>query len=414
MINDYPIKQTRYDSKGVEVVQLNTAFGEQIVAQVHPQFQQSFEYTVSNTELNTIITSGTATVTQASAMAVIGTGTTAGSEGLFKSTHHAKYKAGLGGLLRFTALFSSGVANTWQLAGLADEHGSTAEFKNGFMIGFNGANPTICRFQNDALFEVARTSWDDKLDGTGKSGVALDFTKLNVFYIQFQYLGGGNIYFWIEHPDTGIPFKFHTLKYANLFTSPSVHNPNFHITFYVDNLATTSNIVLKTSSYGYFIEGITELIEIHQPQFTSGTKSKTTVTSEVAIFTVKAKSTYPTASPKTNYIDALVEYFGSSIEASAANNLGTVRLVKNATLGGAPSYSDIHATDSIMEIDTSGTTVTGGVELLSVELAGKNDKAANNLIPYKHIIHPGETVTVAGSSANSATIKSSLLWKELF
>lgn len=87
--------------------------------------------------------------------------------------------------------------------------------------------------------------------------------------------------------------------------------------------------------------------------------------------------------------------------------------MKNATLGGVPSYTDISATDSVVSIDTAGTTVTGGTELLSFELAGKNDKANEELLNLRFVIHPGETITVAGSSANSATIKASLLWKEL-
>ena len=57
---------------------------------------------------------------------------------------------------------------------------------------------------------------------------------------------------------------------------------------------------------------------------------------------------------------------------------------------------------------------TGGKELFSVPLAGKNDGGILNLLPYEFILAPGETITVAGSSAGSATINANLLWKELF
>ncbi len=67
-----------------------------------------------------------------------------------------------------------------------------------------------------------------------------------------------------------------------------------------------------------------------------------------------------------------------------------------------------------MEIDTAGTTVTGGKEIFPFPLAGKNDKLKEILTPHKIIIGPGETVTIAGKSANSATIEAALLWKELF
>lgn len=398
------------DYIGLNIPQLHTAFGEKLVAELHPQWQQSFEYTVSNVQLNTNTVSGTAAVVQQDAMAVVSTGTTAGSEGMLHSAHHAKYKAGIGGVLRFSGLFTSGVPNTFQYIGIVDEHGISAEFKNGLAIGFNGASATIARFQNDTLFEVAQASWDDPLDGTGLSGMTIDFTKLNVFYIQYQYLGAGSIDFWTEHPDTGIPFRFHSIKYANRFTTPSTYNPNYHFTIYADNGATTSNMVVKSASYGYFIEGRTELIEVHQPQHATGKITKTTVTTEVAIFTIRNKLLY---AGKDNYIDIILERFATSIEANAANNLGDCRIVKDTTLGGAPSYSDISVDNSVVEIDVSGTTVTGGETILWQPLAGKNDKNIENILNMKIIVHPGQTMTVACQSTASATINAAIIWKEL-
>ena len=179
---DGPISTVRYDSKGIEVVQLNSAFGGQITVTPSPQWQQSFEYTVDNTDLNENIVSNSGTVTQANAMANISTGTTTGSEARLKSTHHARYKAGFGGIARFSARVTAGVAGTFQYAGLVDEHsGVGAEFLNGYAIGFNGVTPTVTRFQNDTLFEIVQSNWDDPLDGTGPSKVTMDFTKLNVF-----------------------------------------------------------------------------------------------------------------------------------------------------------------------------------------------------------------------------------------
>ena len=413
MINSYPpdADVTRYDSKGVEVVQLNSAFGEQTTVQLSPQWQQSFEYTVDNTDLNENLVSGSATITQADAMAVVSTGTTTGSESRMRSTHHARYRAGFGGMARFSAKFTSPIAGTFQYAGLGDEHGSTAEFENGLTIGFNGTTATVSRFQDDVMFEVTQPNWDDPLDGTGASGITLDFTKLNVFYIQFQYLGAGPMYFWTEDPNTGVPFRFHTIVYANTFTVPSTFNPNYHMTFYTDNGATTSDMIVSTASYGYFIEGFTELTEVHQPQFTTGQIVKAAVTTEVAIVTFRNKSSYAS---KVNFIDIILERFGVSIEAGAANNLGTVKIVKNATLGGTPVWNDVNTTNSVCDFDVAGTTVAGGTEILAYPLAGKNDKAFENVLPYKFIIHPGETITLAGSSAASATIHASPLWKELF
>lgn len=388
-----------------------TAFGDLRVAPLSPIFQYSFEYTVTNTALVENTTAAGGTVTQGNAMAVIGSSTTTASMACMKSHTRAKYRPGYGGLFRFTTLFERSVAATEQYAGLADETGSSAAMKNGYMIGFDGTTFGFHRFQNDVKTSIAQTAWDDPLDGSGASGMTIDLTKLNVWEIQFQYLGAGAITLWVEDDSTGEFVKAHTVLYANTATSPSVHNPNFVGIFYVDNKATTTDLVLKTGSMAFFVEGETEFKEAYRPSFASGNQEKTSVTTEVAIFTIRNKTTYAS---KTNFIEILLEYFATAIEANSANNLASLRMVKNATLGGSPSYSDISATNSVVEIDTVGTTVTGGEELFDVALAGKNDADRLILTSFKIVLEAGETLTIAGSSANSATIDAALTWKELF
>lgn len=388
-----------------------TAFGDLRVAELSPIFQGTFEYTVENTEILDNVVAAGGTVTQSSGMGVVSTSTTTASTALMQSHTLARYRAGLGGVARFTALFTSPVADTEQYAGLADTVGSSAAFKNGYMIGYDGSTFGFHRFQNDVKISVAQSEWDDPLDGTGPSGMTLDQTKINVFFIQYQYLGAGAIKLFAEDDSTGGMILVHTIDFTNANTSPSVFNPNFHITFFVDNKATTSDIIIKSSSYAYFTEGKTQQIEIHQPQFTSELLTKAAVTTEVAIFTIRNKANYVS---KENFIDIFIERIVASIEANAANNLGQIRLIKNATLGGTPSFVNINESNSVVDIDVAGTTVTGGKTVLTEPMAGKNDKVTENLTPYTIILQAGDTLTVAGTSANSATVNAALLWKELF
>ena len=115
-----------------------TAFGDLRTTELTPLFQGSFEYTVDNTFLNTKALVNGGTVTQANAMAVAATSTTTGSSAQLSSRHHGKYRAGFGGLLRFSALFTTGGSGTEQYIGIIDELGSSATFKNGFTVGFTG------------------------------------------------------------------------------------------------------------------------------------------------------------------------------------------------------------------------------------------------------------------------------------
>lgn len=388
-----------------------TAFGDLRVAELSPVFQVNFAYTVDNTHLSQIITVNGGGVTQADAMGVVSSSTTTASVSCLQSTRQATYRAGLGGLCRFTCLFESSAVGTGQYAGLVDEVGATEAFKNGYAFGYDGTTFGVHRFKNDTKITVAQENWDDPMDGTGASGMILDHTKLNVFQIQFQYLGAGAITYWLEGDSTGLFVKVYTELYANLNTTPSVYMPNFHIMLYVNNGATTSDLVIKTASMAYFIEGKTSHIELQQPQHTSDVQQKTSVTTQTAIFTIRNKTTY---AGKNNFIEVLLENVSGSIESSGANNLAKIRMIRNATLGGTPSWSDIDPTDSVLEMDTSGTTVTGGEVLLATSLAGKNDRANQDLLPLSIILAPGESVTISGESANSATINSALLIRELF
>lgn len=399
------------DRLSVDTSLPQAAFGELLVTQQYPIFQGSFEYTVDNTELTTNLIGNGGTITQATGMAVVGTSTTISSTARLHSRRRARYRAGFGGVFKFSASFSSPVAGTIQYIGLADAHGSSAEFVNGLTIGYTNTVFGFQRWQNDVLFDVPQTDWNDPLDGTGDSGMVLDHSKLNVFYIQFQYLGAGAINLWVEDAATGMPFIAHTILYANLNTTPSTHNPNYLFMVHVDNLSTTSDIVVRCASYGYFVEGITGVTEIQQPLFSSENQSTGSITTELAILTIRNKATYVS---KSNYIDIILEAISASIEASAANNLATVRVVLNATLGGAPSYVDISTTDSVVDIDVAGTTVTGGKELFSFALAGKNDKIFHGIKDHKILLSAGETITISAISVGAATVNASLLWKELF
>ena len=131
-----------------------TAFGDLRTAELSPIFQYTFEYTVDNTELTVNNITNGGTVTQADAMAVVTSSTTTNSTACLRSKQHAKYRAGQGGLSRFTALFTTPVAATEQLVGLAGAAGSSTSFENGYMIGYVGTVFGFHRFVNDVLFTI--------------------------------------------------------------------------------------------------------------------------------------------------------------------------------------------------------------------------------------------------------------------
>ena len=387
-----------------------TIFGDLRTAEVTPIFQGSFEYTVDNTELSENTETNGGTVTQADAMAVCTSGTTTGAVAKLQSARHGQHRAGQGVILRFTALFSAPVAGCDQLIGLGDEPGSSVAYKNGLFVGYLNGQFGFHRFVNDTVDSVLQADWSNPLDGSGSGAGTLDPTKLNVFYIKFGYLGASDPeLLWMNRSSKMI--RAHRFRTAGTLITPHTYNPNYHFVIHAANLATTSNVVVKCASYGYFIEGKTEVWNIQHPQQSSGEVTKTTVTTEVPILSIRNKTTY---AGKTNFIDVQILLMSASIEASAANNLATMRLIANGTLGGTPVWNDVNTTDSVVEIETAATSISGGKELMTGPLAGKNDRDLRNVENLKALLSHGNTITITGSSVNSATIKASILWQELF
>lgn len=395
-----------------------SAFGEQIIIQETPITQGTFEYTVDNTKITTNTTSGSGSVTQSNAMAVCATGLNAGSYGYLRTKQGLKYRSGFGAVDKFTTRFIVPSSDNVVLAGLADEIGSGASFKNGLMVGYNG-NTTFGfhRFVNDSVVTVNQSSWDDPLDGTGRSGMTLNPLKLNVWKVQYQFLGAGSIQLYVEADATakkhlkGKLILVHQINYTNLNDNPHIFNPNMYHTLYCGNATTSQNFALYSASFMLAVQGKHNLQELQQPHQSSGLITKAGISSEVALFSVRNKSTYAS---KTNFIDSLIERAMVQTEANANSNLARVRLVKNGTLGGTPAWNDLNTSDSVLELDIAGTTVTGGQELTVLPLSGKNAQAFENLTDYDFVLNPNEWVSFAISSTNQVTVDGQLLFKDLF
>jgi len=387
-----------------------SADGALSVSQYTPIFGQSFEHTVGNTRLHKVTLVNGGACVQEDAMAVLSTSILPNSTAQLESKSPGKFRTGLGAMFRTHALFAAPIAGTKMLIGIADEIGSAEPFKNGYMIGYIGTTFGYHRFSNDTLITTPISEWKDSLDGKGNSRINIDQTKIGVWEFAYQYGGGGQCLFFEKSGSAKLEVA-HIAPYANLNTEPSSFSSSFKFQIFLDNGAMASNVFIKCSSYSYFIQGKSQLINIDQPLFSSLKRQKTSVIAEIAIFTIRNKTTYIL---EPNFISAQLQNISVSIEADNPNNLATIRLIKNTTLGGSPSFSDINTTDSIMEIDTAGTTVTGGDEELSIQLAGKNDRQTLGKSDFDLLLNPGESLTISAESVNSATVRANNRWKELF
>ncbi len=121
---------------GVHLTQV-TGFGDLSVAELTPIIQLQYPYNI-NTRLLHRHLNGSGAASVADSLLSISSGTTTGSTAMVMSRQAAKYHPGQGTMVRFTALFTPGVADTKQEIG----YGLVTD---GFFFGFDGADFGILR-----------------------------------------------------------------------------------------------------------------------------------------------------------------------------------------------------------------------------------------------------------------------------
>jgi len=138
--------------------------------------------------------------------------------------------------------------------------------------------------------------------------------------------------------------------------------------------------------------------------------TKTGVTTTLTnILTIRNKSTYQSVTNRTpiNILKYSVAVDG--------NKPAEFQLVKNATLGGTPSYTDISTNTSVIDYDTAGTTLTGGqvIDFATIGSTGSLSEASTSTTDI--VILPGETLTLAVNATTSTTdVTAAIRWVEDF
>jgi len=99
-------------------------------------------------------------------------------------------------------------------------------------IYFSSINGTVYVnvLKNGSNTAVAQSSWNlDKMDGSGASGLTVDFTKVQIFVIDFEWLGVGRVRFGFNI--NGITYYVHQMVHANILTSVYTKTPNLPVRY---------------------------------------------------------------------------------------------------------------------------------------------------------------------------------------
>ena len=386
-INSLPIKPTTQ----------NTAFDELQVANLTAKICVQFPYNI-NAELLDDNSSGSGGISVSDSFCNISSGAASSSSGKITSKAVIEYHPGTGGICRFAAVYDTPVANNVQLVGIGTDD-------NGVFIGHNGTDFVISRRKGGTdNFTTQANFSNDKLDGTGPSGVILDPTKGNVFQIQYSWLGFSEIRYLIANPNTGTLIVFHRIEYGNANTEVSLSNPT--LPFYAEstNTTNTTDVILKVPSAGVYSEG-EDANAMHLSHGADATKSM--VTTEVAILSIRNNTTFASVD---NFLRVQPKIVAAAADGSKP---AIITCYKNPTLGGTPAFVDFNSATSPVAIDVAGTTISSAIKI-AVFTVAKSDNNILYLTDLPIMLAPGEIFTVAASSSANTDISASITWEERF
>jgi hypothetical protein len=149
----------------------------------------------------------------------------------------------------FTAIYTNGVANSFQRIGIYDNN-------NGFFIGYEGISFGLTIRQSTSDNRIAQSSFNvDTLSGGANSkytrnGIPeiFDPTKDNLYRIRYGWLGASGIYFEVLSPDqTWVVFHIH--RTINTAVIPSIANPNLPIKLEATKTSGSTNIIINTACW---------------------------------------------------------------------------------------------------------------------------------------------------------------------
>lgn len=227
--------------------------------------------------------------------------TTTGDRVVFQSRYYIPYQAGrtqriiMTGVLAPSGNPSSGV--TTRIGSFDDVTDKTAPSGpdnggDGHFFEWDGSTAYVVQRKTTGAgtssdTRVAQASWNvDPLDGTGESGITIDFTKSHLFVILREWFGVGTVKFGFDFD--GQITICHTLSNINSYTGTYMQKATLPVRWEINNVssgaaATMKAICVACLSMGGF-EPKGRLFNIQSIDFTQG--------STTHVFTIRLKKAY--------------------------------------------------------------------------------------------------------------------------
>ena len=264
---------------------------------------------------------------------------------------------------------------------------------------------------------VAQSDWNiDKFDGTGVSGVTLDFTKTQILVMDYEWLGVGRVRMgWNVD---GVTYYAHEFLNANILEVVYMSTPNLPLRSEIENTGAGTEAGLVQICSTITSEGGSEDTGTVRSASTGGTHVDANVENTIyAVLGIRQK---------TGYISNTIKLIDFSLSEQTGSKQLEWMLLFNPTVAGTFTY--VGEPQSAIEVARGATanTVTGGYKFASGFFnsagvqgggAGSVSSSLNNAIKLGTLIDGTRdyfvlAVRPVGGSSNT-DVEGSLTWREI-
>ena len=387
------------------------AFGRLRTSEATTIFDSQFQYDLQPL-IWEVSKTGSSTVTHLSAESAASmTTTTTGDYAILQTKQYHRYQPGKSSAIFMTFANLSAQNNALKQVGYFDNNCGI------FLESVGGVYNLVRRTKTSGTVvdnKTPQSSWNvDKFDGTGPSGLTINFSKDQIFIIDLQWLGVGRVR--VGFNINGVIYVAHEFLHANSLDTTYMQTANLLLRYALsaNAPATFKPICSAVVSEAGFED------DRGLPFSASNGVTPVNVnanTTRYHVLTIKPKLTF---GGQENRGQIIIEQFDQL--ANATNTAIYYEVVYNPTFSTAISYTSVDA-NSIVEYAVGDGTrlVVGGTVIDSGYIAGTRVSAPASLTSKLPL-----TLSINGLSADNITIAvtravnvntpyhASISWKEL-
>ena len=390
------------------------AFGRLRISQPLTLFDSSHRYRDNNLWTGLVVGTGvTVGFVTTQGLVQIGIGTTAGCSVIRETTKVFSYQPGKSLEVMNTFVMNPKKTNLRQRVGYFGADNGIY-----FEVDGNTVNFVERSIVSGMMSEthVAQSQWlYDAMDGTGPSGITLDTSQAQIFWMDIEWLGVGTVR--VGFVIDGQFIHCHSFHHANLIQSTYITTASLPLRYEIANTGiTTSSSILKQvcstviSEGGYELRGLQQAISIP----IDSPRTLGTAGTFYPVIGLRLKT-----SP--NRLDAIVILTALSIMPITTGNFNWQMRASGTTTGGSWVSA---ATDSAVEYNITGTSYTDG-RILASGFFNASYLSASQVDILKEALFkfqlerngltstPYELTLVVASSGANDTVVASMDWEEI-